>query len=166
MLIDVVSKILNEGLFCLLFFIWLFFFSIEIQIIFFVLYNFFIVVVLYKGLCLDVEIGKFIKLFLFCIIQLIFVKMVLKIFIFIFNIFKFVDQFLVCEVYYRLGEYFLCIFNDDLFFQLVLSCNLFVYFFFLEWIVENKNIFLVWLLEFFIMYIRKFVEEDKGDEGL
>lgn len=163
---DAASKILNEGLLCLSSFTWLPPSSTETQITFFALHNFLTAAAPHKGSCPDAEIGKFTKSPLFCTIQLILVKMALKILTLIPNILKLVDQLLACEAHHRLGEHLLRTFNDDLLPQLAPSRNLPAYFPLLERIAENKNIPPARLLELLTMYIRKLVEEDKGDEGL
>ena len=57
-------------------------------------------------------------------------------------------------------------FNDDLLPQLAPNRNLPAYFPLLERIAENKSIPPARLLELLTLYIRKRVEEDKGDGGL
>lgn len=163
---DTASKILNEGLLCLSSFTWLPPSSTETQITFFVLHNFLTAAVPHKGSSPDADIGKFTKSFLFCTIQLILVQMALKILTLIPSILKLVDQLLACEAHHSLGEHLLRTFNDDLLPQLAPNRNLPAYFPLLERIAENKSIPPARLLELLTLYIRKRVEEDKGDGGL
>lgn len=163
---DAASKILNEGLLCLSSFTWLPPSSTETRITFFVLHNFLTAAVPHKGSCPDVDIGKFIKSPLFCTIQLILVQMALKILALIPSILKLVDQLLACEAHHSLGEHLLRTFNDDLLPQLAPNRSLPAYFPLLERIAENKSIPPARLLELLTLYIRKRVEEDKGDGGL
>jgi AP-5 complex subunit beta-1 len=163
---DTASQILNEGLLCLSSFTWLPPSSTETRIAFFVLHSFLTAAVPHKGSSPDAEIGKFTKSPLFCTIQLILVKMALKILTLIPSILKLLDQLLACETHHSLGEHLLRTFNDDLLPQLAPNRNLPAYFPLLERIAENKNIPPARLLELLTLYIRKRVEEDKGDGGL
>lgn len=92
--------------------------------------------------------------------------MALKILTLIPSILKLLDQLLACEMHHSLGEHLLRTFNDDLLPQLAPNRNLPAYFPLLERIAENKNIPPARLLELLTLYIRKRVEEDKGDGGL
>ena len=163
---DPASQILNEGLLCLSSFTWLPPSSTETRIAFFVLHSFLTAAVPHKVSSPDADIGKFTKSPLFCTIQLILVKMALKILTLIPSILKLLDQLLACETHHCLGEHLLRTFNDDLLPQLTPNRNLPAYFPLLERIAENKNIPPARLLELLTLYIRKRVEEDKGDGGL
>jgi len=163
---DAASKILNEGLLCLSSFTWLPPSSTETQITFFVLHDFLTAAVPHKGSSPVADIGKFTKSPLFCTIQLILVQMALKILTLIPNILKLVDQLLACDAHHSLGEHLLRTFNDDLLPQLAPNRTLPAYFPLLERIAENKSIPPARLLELLTLYIRKRVEECKGDGGL
>ncbi|KAG0599463.1 hypothetical protein M758_12G154100 [Ceratodon purpureus] len=163
---DTASQILNQGLLCLSSFTWLPPSSTETRIAFFVLHSFLTAAVPHKGSSPDADIGTFTKSPLFCTIQLILVKMALKILTLIPCILKLLDQLLACETHHSLGEHLLRTFNDDLLPQLAPNRNLPAYFPLLERIAENKNIPPARLLELLTLYIRKRVEEEKGDRGL
>lgn len=162
---DPASKLLNEGLLCMSAFTWLPPSSSETQITFFVLHNFLTAGISHQGLSPALDEVKFTKSPLFCTIQCILVRMALKILTLIPSILKLLDRLLACEAHRGLGEHLLRTFDEDLLPQLVPNRNLPAYFPLLERIAENENIPPARLLDLLTMYIRKQVEEDKGDGG-
>ncbi|CAM6047101.1 unnamed protein product [Sphagnum compactum] len=164
--VDPASRILDEGLLCVSAFTWLPSSSTETYTTFHALHKFLTAAIPHQNQSSALEVAAFIDSSLFKTIQLILVKMALKLRYLVPQILALLDRLMECNTHQSLGERLLRTFNEDLLPELEPNCNLPAYFPLIERLAENVDIPPVGLLGLLTIYVRKRVEEHKGDGGL
>jgi AP-5 complex subunit beta-1 len=164
--VDPASRILDEGLLCVSAFTWLPSSSTETYTTFHALHKFLTAAIPHQNQSSALEVAAFTDSSLFKTIQLILVKMALKLRYLVPQILALLDRLMECNTHQSLGEHLLRTFNEDLLPELEPNCNLPAYFPLIERLAENVDIPPVGLLGLLTIYVRKRVEEHKGDGGL